>query len=147
MPELEYFVVAESVSIDQDTNRVSLFNVLETIESDLPHQIAQFTAVAVWLSQQVEEGRDCQAMLKVRVPGEDKDREFPVNFTVISLRNRTIIQVEGLTVPQHGDVKFSLFLNGVYAASHTISVVPPISPHSGARRIAGGSEKQAATSE
>lgn len=147
MPELEYFVVAESVSVDQDTNRVSLFNVLETIEDHLPAQIAQFAAVAVWLSQQDEEGRDCQAMLKVTVPGDEKDREYPVNFTIMSMRNRTIIQVEGLTVPQYGNVSFSLFLNGAYVARHTVSVLAMSPTDSSSRRIAGGSEKQAAASE
>ncbi len=29
MPKLEYFLICESVSVDQDTNRLSLFNVLE----------------------------------------------------------------------------------------------------------------------
>jgi len=30
MPQLEYFLVAESTSVDQHTNRVSIFNVAET---------------------------------------------------------------------------------------------------------------------
>ena len=31
MPHLEYFVVAESLAIDAQTNRVSIFNVLEEV--------------------------------------------------------------------------------------------------------------------
>ena len=32
MPRLEYFIVCESISTDQETNRVSLFNVLEDLQ-------------------------------------------------------------------------------------------------------------------
>ena len=47
MAELEYFLVAESVSVDQLTNRISLFNVVEQVAaSKFPVTIPQIVAVA-----------------------------------------------------------------------------------------------------
>ena len=67
MPELEYFVVAESVSIDRDTNRVSLFNVVEEIfTSVVPFP---FVAVSGWnLTADEQRGSELQAGVRITKP-------------------------------------------------------------------------------
>ncbi len=53
MPKLEYFLVAESVSVDQQTNRISFFNVVEQVNVPVfPFTIPQIVAVASWNTEE-----------------------------------------------------------------------------------------------
>jgi hypothetical protein len=73
MPQLEYFLIAESISVDQSTNRVSLFNVLEEIQcAPLPAGtpaipgrtgIPQLVAVSSWNLSPEDQGREFQVSL------------------------------------------------------------------------------------
>jgi len=136
MPKLEYFLVCESISVDRDTNRISLFNVIEevhvakTIDDVRGPALSNFVAVACWNRQEGDEGRDFQAMLRVYLPTpEDADDvepgELTMNFRTESPRQRLLMRVSAQTIPfvPRGKLRFELLLNGEHCAEHEVAVI------------------------
>jgi hypothetical protein len=127
MPKLEYFVVSQSISIDQDLNQVSVFSILEevSIPKSGPAFIPQVVALSSWILEPEDEGQDFQVTLEVISPGAEAPEEtqkFSVNFTGSKKRHRIYNRILGLPVQQIGDVVFRLLLNGDHKASHTLTV-------------------------
>lgn len=125
MPRLEYFLVCESISTDKDTNRVSLFNIIEGVRVLPPgtpgHILAQFVAVSCWNSEPGDENKDFQAILRINAPGADP-KDFEINFTMERPRQRLCIHIQGIPELEPGELKFEMLLNGEYVASHTVNV-------------------------
>lgn len=70
MPRLELFAVCESCSIDQASNRLSLFNILEETNSEgLPVRVASMAIVSLWLFDPADMGREVLSRVHVRKPG------------------------------------------------------------------------------
>lgn len=125
MAKLEYFLVCEGVSIDQESNRASLFNVLEEMSSKkFPATIVKIIAISAWNKEPEDEGIDYQVMLRVVVPGDSAPQEFPTNMLITKPRHRLVTTIVGIRVPDPGDVVFEILLNGKHIASHTVSVLP-----------------------
>jgi len=122
MLRLEYFVVAESHSVDQITNRVSIFNVLEEVQSPtFPVVIPQLVAVALWHAEAEDIERDFQSTVRLRTP-DGALRPFEQNFTMVGPRLRTIALVVGLEIKEPGIMEIELLLNGKHVASHIVAV-------------------------
>lgn len=63
MPQLEYFLVSQDYAIDQFTNRVCIFNIVENIEiSQFPNTMS-VTAISAWNRVGGEEGQNFQLVL------------------------------------------------------------------------------------
>lgn len=122
MAKLEYFLVAESVSVDQITNRVSIFNVIEEIRFPKLPARTSMVAISLWNAQKGDADGDFQAVIKVTFPGGG-EKEFRHNFKIPSPRLRTMFQLGGLTVEQPGAMRVDLTLNEEHQATHTIDVV------------------------
>jgi hypothetical protein len=126
--KLEYFVLAESVLVDSHTNRVSIFNVLETIEEiDLPSTIPIVTSVAVLHVEDGDDAIEWQGMLEISAP-EGKPIAFPANFQIPkgATHHRLLHRLEGLPITTYGNIRFELKLNGQHIAEHRISIVKPV---------------------
>ena len=126
MPRLDYFLVADSVSVDKDRNTLSVFHVLEEWPSRLPLVIPSLVAVSSWTLEAEDMGRDFQATLEIRSPSKRQlpDFEsFSVNFTADRRRYRTSHFVRGLRVEEAGELEFRILLNGEYKASHYVWIV------------------------
>ena len=125
MPALEYFVVAESISIDRDSNRISLFHVVEEeFCTDFPATIPQLVAVSGWRISAEDIGKDFQVMLKIHRPWEEKRPhypEFPINFTAEGPRARVNHYVLRLRVQKPCELTFEVLLNGEHQASHVVT--------------------------
>lgn len=129
MPKLEYFVVCESVSVDQETNRVSLFNVVDelSVGTDIPAApvVTQLVAVSSWNREPGDDGREFQAILRIqRHQGESI--ELPVNFRMDRPRYRLVMRVQGIPPAQNAELVFELLLNGHHVASHSILIHVPV---------------------
>ena len=122
MATLEYFLVAESASVDQTTNRVSVFNVLEDIQTaDFPAVIPQLVAVAAWNFTPDDMNAEFQALLRITDPtGAVSDHR--ANFTGQRSRHRFIVKMIGYAILAEGRLQFEISLNDAHSASHTISV-------------------------
>jgi hypothetical protein len=124
---LEFFIVAQGVSVDQDTNQTSIFGVLEEVASPVfPHAIPFCVAVSLWNVSDADVGKDWQAALRIRFP-DGNETSIPINFSVKdgTRRHRITQRMMGLPVPGTGDLEFELLLNGKHAATHTTTVRAP----------------------
>jgi hypothetical protein len=123
MPQLEYFLASESCAIDSQTNRVSIFNVLEEIQAaGFPTLMPGVVAMAVWNAEPGDEQRDFQAVFLVSGPGDEEPRRFPVNFRIPEARARTLIQIVGYPVNGPGQLRFEVEIDGEHKASHTATI-------------------------
>lgn len=135
MPKLEYFLVCESVSVDRETNRVSLFNVIEDIckvkpgaEASSP-LVVNLVAVSCWNREEGDENKDFQAILRIQLPpiepnGVPRNEELPLNFRMQSRRQRLLMRLMAPAPPaRDGKIKFELLLNGRHCADHEIGIV------------------------
>lgn len=122
MAKLEYFLVAESVSVDQITNRVSIFNVIEEVRASKYPAHISMVAVSLWNVPEDDAGRDFQTVLEVTFPDGEK-KEFRHNFKMPRRRIRTMFQLANLELKQPGPMCVDLALNGEHQATHTIDVV------------------------
>ena len=123
MAHLEYFLVAESVIVDQATNVVSLVNVLEELTAPaFPIMVAKCAAVSAWNEDPGDVGRDLQVTLRIRSPGSESSIDFHSNFTMRTSRHRVLQRIAGLPVLAAGELQFEVLLNGEHKAFHTVSV-------------------------
>jgi hypothetical protein len=130
MPRLEYFLVCESISTDQETNRISLFNVLEDLQilsPGLPNPptlpVASFVAVSCWNRDPGDEDQDFQATLRIHSPNQDP-KDCSMNFKMDRPRNRLSLRFQGMPKLEPGELRFELLLNGEHVAWHTVNVSP-----------------------
>jgi hypothetical protein len=125
MPKLEYFLVCESISIDQETNRVSVFNIVEEVAPIKARPtgpiVPQVVALACWNREPGDENKDFQATLRIHAP-EEKAKDFPVNFKMEKPRYRLSLRLQGVPALKPGQLRFEMLLNGKHAAEHTILV-------------------------
>jgi len=122
MAHMEFFIVSEELSIDQQTNRLSVFNVLEQIASpNFPVQLLSATAVSLWVANPGDEERDFQCTLRVISPNGDCS-DFPSNFRFRARRHRVIQRLKGFPINEPGVLRFEVMLNGEYQASHEVDV-------------------------
>ena len=131
MAKLEYFAVAESVSIDQLTNKVSLLEILEQVpvKPSGQNSIPRCVACSLWRMDKEDEGQDFQVLLRVHQPLEESPLERTTNFTAHSDRHRVLNLMVGLPIHGEGELRFEVLLNGAHAAEHVVSVfeAPPTS--------------------
>lgn len=123
MPRLEYFVISESVSVDQQTNTTSIFHILEELRFPrFPTGLQQCVATSLWLPQPGDENQDFQAIIRIRLPTGDH-HDFPSNFRLGRTRHRLVVMIRGIPIPGAGDLTFELLLNGQHQAQHVVTVL------------------------
>ena len=124
MPKLEYFVVAEPATVDQFTNRVSIFNVYDhVVVSKFPKTISHVVCVCSWNAKEEDKDQDYQVAVTIRGP-DGEHGPFTSNFTVKGRRHRTILSFEAIQVSKPGPLVFEITLNGEHKASHVIDIDP-----------------------
>ena len=123
MPKLEYFLVSESVSVDQGTNRVSLFNILEEFRpNQFPTSIPQAIVTSAWNYESGDENIDYQVKVRISLSGEERSQDFLMNFKMEPNRYRLFQEIVNIPIQQPGELKFEVFINNKYIASHTVLV-------------------------
>ncbi|MBI4580026.1 MAG: hypothetical protein HY718_10015 [Planctomycetes bacterium] len=126
MPTLEYFLVARDFSVDQRTNRVSIFNIMEEIHArEFPITIPNMVILCSWNAENGDNERDFQMTLRPSLDGRPVGIPQPLahNFRIPGRRCRNFVAVEGLPLAGPGRLLVELLLNGDHVASHTIDVV------------------------
>lgn len=125
MPRLEFFLISESLSTDQSTNQLSVFNILDDITMTLPAVLPRLVATSAWNFQPEEIGNDFQVILRVYRPNGDvldETGDISVNFTAERSRHRVHQDVRGLPLTESGDWRLEILLNGKHTADHTLTV-------------------------
>jgi hypothetical protein len=125
MPRLEYFLVAESCSVDESSRSVSIFNVLN--EVDLPHfpfVLPNIALVACWICDpnEVEEQTEHAARFAFKIPGSTENKDFTGSFKTTTRVHHLIYRLQFIPVPAAGEMTIELHLDGQRQASHTVII-------------------------
>ena len=124
MPSLEYFLVADSVSVDQFTNTVSVFHVIEQIRAPkFPVHIPRFACVSSLNIEEEGFGKDYQLTVNIKNPSGKEGEPNRINFTAEKRRQRFIAHLVNFKIDGPGQLLFELLLNEDRIASHTIDII------------------------
>ncbi len=128
MPKLEYFLISEGVSVDQRTNRLSIFNVFENVNANkLPARVPLVVTVVSLIKEEEEQGEDLQLLLKIHSPGVEEAFEFTLNFVMERERHRLLMNIDNIVIKDSGDITFEIYINGKLLATRLVkaTLVPP----------------------
>ncbi len=128
MARLEYFIVCRSVSVDIDSDEITLSQVVEDIfahDFQFPQYLPKIMAVSSWEMSPDELDREFQAILRITIPGQQDGPEFSMNLSRGRRRYRAMQGVLEIPLPGPGDLKFEVLLNGKHAATHVVTIHPP----------------------
>ena len=124
MPRLEYFLVADSVSVDQFTNTVSVFHVIEQIRAPkFPVHIPRFACVSSLNIEEEDFGKDFQLTVNIKNPSGKYGEPNRINFTAEKRRQRFIAHLVNFKIEGRGQLLFELLLNKERLASHTVDII------------------------
>jgi hypothetical protein len=114
-------LAAEGVVRDVQTNNISIYNILEGLTAEgFPFFVQRLTFFALW-ERAANDPEQMQGRFTVAIA--DKEiftKSMTVNFQG-QLKVRNIISVQGLLIPQPGQLSFSLKLDA--ASSPTASCI------------------------
>ncbi len=127
MATLEYFLMTESYSVDQSSNRVSLFNVLEDVGGpNFPVEFAEIVAVSSWIVPPEEQALPLEITLRLHPPDGKEPQDFPMKLEPgNAARRRSFISLIGFRFRLVGDWRFEMLLAGRHQANHIVTVVQP----------------------
>jgi hypothetical protein len=119
--KVQFSVCAQSVSIDQLTSRLSIFNVLDQITVPaFPVFISELTFVALLRREHEEETEQFKCQLSVMQNGKQgATADSAVRFGGASVA-RLIFNFSGLAIQSPGDVDFNLTLPS--GEVHTLAI-------------------------
>ncbi len=123
MARLEFFVVSKAVSIDQTTNQISVFEILEEMDaSSFPAQIQSLVAISLWRQEQGDQEQDFQLLLQITTPS-GTSHDFRTNFRLSGRRHRVTQRIEGMILEKEGVLRFEVILNDQHAAEHIVDIL------------------------
>jgi hypothetical protein len=126
MARLKFVLACESLSVDQMTNAVSLFNIVEQYPANAV--IPKVVVVSYWHLDAEELGQEFQATLRIRRGAADA-QDVPMNFTGSARRQRTVHIIVGIPTPAAGqEIEFEVLLNGAVRGNYSISIVEANQP-------------------
>jgi hypothetical protein len=125
MPHIEYFLVSESISIDQLRNTVSLFHVFEELSfTSFPGRIPALVISTLWDILEDERGGEFLGTIQLTPPGDGEVKTYPFKFRTeppVS-RQRVFLEMKDLAVPGTGRFLFEVFCGDKKFASHQIFI-------------------------
>jgi hypothetical protein len=140
VPHIEYFVVSESISVDQDRNTVSLFHIIEEyIFSKFPGRIPRLVISALWDIGDDEHDQEFKGFIRLSPPSPGESRDCPFSFRTEHPvpRQRVFLEMKNLEVPGAGEYQFEVFLDEHHYASHKILILEKERPPEESRLDSG----------
>ena len=126
MQRLEYFLVSESVSIDEVGGTVSIFHIRHHKTLELaPARIPSLWAVAAWIDDgntQSENEDEGHVKLEVVSPGGDPVNTFRRTINSPHRVEQSLFRVLNIPIVKQGDLLFKLYLNDECVATHTVGI-------------------------
>ena len=124
MPKLEYFLVADSVSVDQFTNTVSVFHVVEQIRSrEFPVHIPRLVCISSLNIEKDDVGKEHQLTVRIKNPSGGFENPNRTNFTAEKRRQRFIAHLINFKIDGPGQLLFELLVNDEHLAWHTVDII------------------------
>ena len=110
--------------MDQFTNTVSVFHVIEQIRSAIfPVPIRRFACVSSLNIEEEDFGKDYQLTVRIKNPSGEDEKPNRINFTAEKRRQRFIAHLINFKIDGPGQLLFELLLNEDRLASHTVDVI------------------------
>ena len=128
MPRLEYFLVSESSSVDNETGALSVFNVVNEAKFDgFPTALTKVALVTCWIPtpEEIAAGDEFQVTFKFSLPDSARNNAIRSGFQAESRFQHLIVNVAGIPVDRPGEIVIDVLLNDQKQASHTIFVPVP----------------------
>ena len=125
MPRLEYFLVSESSTIDNESGAFSVFNVMNEAKfENFPAVLPKLALVACWIPtpDEIGSGDEFQVTFNFRLPDSAQSGQIRSSFQAESRFQHLIMNVVGIPVERPGEIVIDLLLNDQKQASHTIFV-------------------------
>lgn len=124
-PAVEYFLVAEATALDQDTNKLSVFNILNhVVVPRLPSTIPNMVALSCWICSEAQRraNQEYTTTLLIRPAGGRPPREFRARFRPESKYQYARHEVRGMPVDEPGEAIFELWLDGQKMTEHRLTI-------------------------
>jgi len=129
VPELEYFLVAESVSVDRESGLLSIWHTLDAITAaGVPFGLPSAVAVSVWRLGADDMNSDHQVDVRLLGPRGSCEGPLRVNFTPTTQRHRVFHRFRGLQLDEEGPWTFELRLDGGEAMARHVLLLTDGSP-------------------
>lgn len=126
MPELGFFLAAQDVSLDQHTNRVSIWNVFDEIpvrEREEGEILPGLALVCLLYVTEEEIGDEFDFTYSLRLPGMEEEEQF-TEFEIqpTQRRHRVVSRLQGLSLTQGGELTFYAHLDGEQIGTYVINL-------------------------
>lgn len=120
---LEYLLAAESIVIDQLTNRVSILQIVDDVTvADLPCVLPGFSTIAGFAIPDEPAGTMKRASLRVSGSALPEPRELATSFRSGGPHHRLVYRLELITLEREGELELELMIDGAPLGRRTISV-------------------------
>jgi hypothetical protein len=120
---LAYLLVADTVVIDQLTNRVSIFQIVDDVMvTGFPCVVPGWSAIAGFAVLPMPAGAQQHAILRVSGSALAEPRELPTGFASGGPHHRLVYRLEHIALQGEGEIALDLRVNGMLLGTHTIHV-------------------------
>jgi len=121
--EVKFALVTEGISVDMQTNQLSLFNILEGIEaSGFPVFIQRITFIVLVERDMQAEQNIANGQVSVQL-GDNVLNQTTIELNFQNKRRcRAICRYQGLVVPQPGALTFRLTLPNTSVVEYVVDV-------------------------
>jgi hypothetical protein len=120
---LEYFLVADSIVIDQLTNRVSILQIVDDVTvAGLPCVLPGFSTIAGFADPDEPAGTMKRASLRVSGSAIPEPRELTTSFRSGGAHHRLVYRLELIALEREGELELELLIDGVHLGRRTIDV-------------------------
>jgi hypothetical protein len=124
MLSLEYFLAAESYSVDRDKGLVSIFNVLSDLTFEkFPAEVPKLVCIIALICspEEIEGESEHQIVLRFKVPGVQQPEPFRGSFPAQAKHHHLFFEVQNFFVEEPGEVVIELQIDDECKAHHTIT--------------------------
>lgn len=122
--KLNYNLIAQHISVDQNTNNISAFNILdEIVVSSIDEELVDFCIVNAFEVSKRDKDREFILKTQIDIPQEGS-KTFSMSLTPSTSKNshRVFQTVARIPIISTGVVKIRCFLDGKLIASRNIPI-------------------------
>ncbi|MCX7013695.1 MAG: hypothetical protein NTW86_14270 [Candidatus Sumerlaeota bacterium] len=111
MPKLVFFLASNSTSVDARTNSLSIFEVIEELQTPgFPTMLRRADFVSLWQRQSGDENQEYEQRLRIVAPDRQEVASLVTRFKMAGRRHRMIGRFLEVPLPMAGTYQAELCL-------------------------------------